>query len=209
MKIKVNPTRQELLKIKKRLKTARSGHGLLKEKLDGLMQEFLANIKNLKASRKSLDEKMSSAFVNFYKANNRVGKNRIDALMSHIPQTEVDLTFYSVMGVRIRKVAVLNEKEIEESKTSLRATDDSFNLAEEDMKKLFADIISYANLIIKVRLLAEEIEKTRRRVNSLEYIYIPEMERVIKYISQKLEERERFDRTVVLKLKEIMEKKPN
>lgn len=205
MKIKVNPTRQELLKIKKRLKTARSGHGLLKEKLDGLMQEFLANIKNLKASRKSLDEKLSSVFFDFYKSNNRVGKNRIDALMSHIPQAEVDLTFYSVMGVRIRKVAVLNKKEIEESKTSLRATDDNFNLAEKELKTLFTDIISYANLIIKVRLLAEEIEKTRRRVNSLEHIYIPEMERVIKYISQKLEERERFDRTVILKLKELIQ----
>lgn len=205
MKIKVNPTRQELLKIKKRLKTARSGHGLLKEKLDGLMQEFLANIKDLKTARKSLDEKMASAFISFYKANNRMGKERLSALMSHIKEAEIDLSFYSVMGVRIRKVAVLNKKEIEEYQVARQAGDDNFNASEKEIRMIFEDIISYANLIIKVRLLAEEIEKTRRRVNSLEYIYIPEMERVIKYISQKLEERERFDRTVILKLKELIQ----
>ncbi len=204
MKIKVNPTRQELLKIKKRIKTARSGHGLLKEKLDGLMQEFLANIKDLKLARKSLDEKMSSAFLNFYKANNRIGGARTGALMSHIPHAEVNLDFYSVMGVRIRKVTILNKEQIVEAETSLVVGDDNFNLAKKETDVLFSDIINYANLIIKVRLLAEEIEKTRRRVNSLEYIYIPEMERVKKYISQKLEERERFDRTVILKLKELI-----
>ncbi len=204
MKIKVNPTRQELLKIKKRLKTARSGHGLLKEKLDGLMQEFLANIKDLKNARKSLDEKMSFALTSFYKTNNRVGSSRIKSLMSHIEEADIDLSFYSVMGVTIRKIAILNKTEIEDSETSSQVGDDNFNIAEKELKLLFSDIINYANLIIKVRLLAEEIEKTRRRVNSLEYIYIPEMERVMKYISQKLEERERFDRTVILKLKELI-----
>ncbi len=205
MKLKVNPTRQELIKMKRRLKTAHSGHGLLKEKLDGLMQEFLANIKNLKSARSLLDEKMSSVFVKFYKVNNRIGEDRVDSLLSHIGEADVTLHLYSVMGVLLRKVEILNEKEIKECEIASKVVDDDLNIVKKEMEVLFVNIINYANLIIKVRLLAEEIEKTRRRVNSLEHIYIPEMERVLKYISQKLEERERFDRTVMLKLKELIQ----
>ena len=204
MKIKVNPTRQELLKVKKRLKTAESGHGLLKEKLDGLMQEFLANVKELKTSRESLDEKMSSVFSNFFLAKNRVGKNRIDALTSHFDKNQVNLSFYSVMGVSIRKIDVVNKEKVGDAKISSFSADAQLYRSKEELSKIEEDIIKYANLTIKIRLLAEEIEKTRRRVNSLEHIYIPEMKRVQKYISQKLEERERFDRTVILKLKETI-----
>ncbi len=204
MKLKVNPTRQELLKIKKRLKTARSGHKLLKEKLDGLMQEFLANIKDLKKSRTELEERMTPAALNFFKASNRVGRDKIATLTHHIPTAEVDLSFYSVMGVRIRNANIKNKEQIALSEISLVSADNELYSAKEGVDKIADNIISYANLIIKIRLLAEEIEKTRRRVNSLEHIYIPEMERVMKYIAQKLEERERFDRTVILKLKEMI-----
>ncbi len=205
MKLKVNPTRQELLKIKKRLKTAKSGHGLLKEKLDGLMQEFLSNVKELKKTRESLEGKTSPIFFNFFKSNNRVGDKKIDSLINHLPFSQVDLSFYSIMGVKIRKVETINKEEIRDAKISAKSADNDLYRAEKDMSLIREDIIKYANLNIKIRLLAEEIEKTRRRVNSLEHVYIPEMERVIKYISQKLEERERFDRTVVLKLKELIE----
>ncbi len=205
MKLKVNPTRQELLKIKKRLKTAKSGHGLLKEKLDGLMQEFLSNIKELKRARQSLDDKIPSAFYSFYKSSSRVGEDKIDSLTHHLPLAKVKLSFYSVMGVSIRRVEVDNKEEVVSAEISMKASDSDLKKAGEGIVTTYEDILSYANLIIKTRMLAEEIERTRRRVNSLEHIYIPEMERVMKYIAQKLEERERFDRTVVLKLKELMQ----
>jgi V/A-type H+/Na+-transporting ATPase subunit D len=204
MKLKVNPTRQELLKIKKRLKTAKSGHGLLKEKLDGLMQEFLGNIKELKSARENLEEKMSKILFGFLSSNNRIGKERTETLIRHLPFLDVDLSFYSVMGVKIRKIEAKNKEEVVESKISEVAADYEMLKAKEEASYVFDDILKYANLTLKVRLLAEEIEKTRRRVNSLEHIYIPEMERIKKYISQKLEERERFDRTVILKLKDLM-----
>ncbi len=204
MKLKVNPTRQELLKIKKRLKTAESGHSLLKEKLDGLMQEFLANIRGLKSARKRLEEKISPAFLEFLISNNRLGTQRTEDLISHLPLAEIDLSFFNIMGVKIRKGEIKNREEIKESEISLIATDNNLHQSREKIIDAIDDIIEYANLTIKVRLLAEEIEKTRRRVNSLEHVYIPEMERIKKYISQKLEERERFDRTVVLKLKELI-----
>ncbi len=204
MKLKVNPTRQELLKIKKRLKTAKSGHSLLKEKLDGLMQEFLGNIKDLIRARESLEEKMPEMFLNFFSSNNRIGSKKTETIISHLPFLDVDLSFYSVMGVRIRKIEAENGKEVKDSKISSLVSDYELYKAKEESSIVFEDVLKYANLTIKVRLLAEEIEKTRRRVNSLEHIYIPEMERVKKYISQKLEERERFDRTVILKLKELI-----
>ncbi len=204
MKIKVNPTRQELLKIKKRLKTAKSGHRLLKEKLDGLMQEFLGNIKEAKRVREKLEEKIPEMLFDFFSANNRIGEKGVKELITHLPFMDVDLSFYNVMGVRIRNIEAGNIEEVRESKISVDAVDYELYKAKEDSLSIFEDVLRYANLTIKIRLLAEEIEKTRRRVNSLEHIYIPEMERVKKYISQKLEERERFDRTVVLKLKEMI-----
>jgi len=204
MKLKVSPTRQELLKIKKRLKTAKSGHELLKEKLDGLMQEFLGNIKELKNARNDLEEKISPAFFNFFHSNNRVGEKKTESLINHFPFADVDLSFYNVMGVRIRKIDVKNKEELESGEISTFATDNELYKAKEDITSISENILKYANLTIKVRLLAEEIERTRRRVNSLEHVYIPEMERTMKYISQKLEERERFDRTVILKLKELI-----
>ncbi len=204
MKLKVNPTRQELLKIKKRLKTAKSGHGLLKEKLDGLMREFMGDVKLLKKARESLEGKTSSAFLNFFCSNNRIGEERINNLIGHFPFSDTSLSFYSVMGVNIRSAYINNHNEIKNTKISLECSDNQLYTAREEIFSISEDILSYANLTIKVRLLAEEIEKTRRRVNSLEHVYIPEMERIKKYISQKLEERERFDRTVILKLKELI-----
>jgi len=207
MKLKINPTRQELLKIKKRLKTAQSGHDLLKEKLDGLMQEFLANIKNLKSLRQNLEEKIPPALFDFFSSENRIGQKKMAGLISHLPLSEIDLLFFSVMGVKIRKGEVKNLEEIEKAKISLLSGDNSLYRSKKEISGSINDILNYANLTVKIRLLAEEIEKTRRRVNSLEYVYIPEMVRIKKYISQKLEERERFDRTVILKLKELIEAK--
>ena len=207
MRLKINPTRQELLKIKKRLKTAQSGHALLKEKLDGLMQEFLANIKNLKSLREGLEEKIPPALFDFFSAENRIGGKKMASLISHLPLSEIDLLFSSVMGVKIRKGEVKNLAEIEKAKISLLSGDNFLYRSKKEISGSINDILNYANLTVKIRLLAEEIEKTRRRVNSLEYVYIPEMVRIKKYISQKLEERERFDRTVILKLKELIEAK--
>ena len=204
MKLKVNPTRQELLKIKKRLKTAQSGHDLLKEKLDGLMQEFLGNIRELQKLREGLGEKISPAFYHFFLSASRAGQEETENLISHLPLADVNLTFRNIMGVQIREGNVVNREKLEESKISLHSVDSDLYRSKEDISAIRNNLINYENLTIKIRLLAEEIEKTRRRVNSLEHVYIPEMMRVRKYISQKLEERERFDRTVILKLKEIM-----
>ncbi len=204
MKLKVNPTRQELLKIKKRLKTAESGHDLLKEKLDGLMREFLGNIRKLKASREKLEEKIPSAFSRFFLSHNRIGEDRTAGLIKHFPLADVALSFSGIMGVKIRSVEIRNKSEIEKTDLSVLSADSQLYESREIIREAADDILNYANLTIKIRLLAEEIEKTRRRVNSLEHIYIPGLLKTKKYIFQKLEERERFDRTVILKLKEFM-----
>jgi V/A-type H+/Na+-transporting ATPase subunit D len=204
MKLKINPTRQELLKIKKRLKTAKSGHSLLKEKLDGLMREFLMGVRELKKTRQILEQKIPVSFSKFFLSNNRIGNQKTEDLISHFPLAEMNLVFHSVMGVRTREGEIKNQQLIEETELSLVSVDNNLYQSRKEMQSIVKVVLEYANLTIKVRLLAEEIEKTRRRVNSLEHIYIPEMERVKKYIFQKLEERERFDRTVILKLKEFI-----
>jgi len=200
MKLKVNPTRQELLRIKKRLKTAFSGHALLKEKLDGLMREFLANVRDLKEKRKELEEKLPPALLSFFVSNNRIGSKNMEELIQDFPLTQAEVYLYNIMGVEIKEAGVNQWPLI-----NCSAVDNDFSEAKNLIQEIKEKIISYANSTIKIRFLADEIEKTRRRVNSLEHVYIPEMEKARKYIFQKLEERERFDKTIILKLKQFID----
>ena len=200
MKLKVNPTRQELLRIKKRLKTAFSGHALLKEKLDGLMREFLANVRDLKEKRKELEEKLPPALLSFFVSNNRIGSKNMEELIQDFPLTQAEVYLYNIMGVEIKEAGVNQWPLI-----NCSVVDNDFSEAKNLIQEIKEKIISYANSTIKIRFLADEIEKTRRRVNSLEHVYIPEMEKARKYIFQKLEERERFDKTIILKLKQFID----
>jgi V/A-type H+/Na+-transporting ATPase subunit D len=201
MKLKVNPTRQELLRIKKRLKTARSGHALLKEKLDGLMREFLSDVRKLKLVRREIEGRISPALLNFFVSSNRIGRKKMSNLLKDYSLSSAEVFSENIMGVEIKRIAL----EKKEPKEVLPGHDSYFSQAKQTITMAVQEIIDYANLTVKIRLLANEIEKTRRRVNSLEYVYIPEMEKAKKYIFQKLEERERFDRTVILKLKEFID----
>ncbi|MGM0439060.1 MAG: V-type ATP synthase subunit D [Patescibacteria group bacterium] len=204
MKKKINPTRQELLRLKKQLKVAQSGHKLLKNKLDSLIQEFLSHVKELQGLRKDIEEKTPEMLMDYLKAENNLGKNEIDALTAHIPDARIDKEEKNIMGVRVEEYKFLNKKEIQETPFSKKAGDYNLEKAQKKAFKVLKSIIEYATLEQKIKLLAEEIENTRRRVNSLEHVYIPEIEESQKYITQKLEEKERFERTVLMKLKDFL-----
>lgn len=201
MKLKINPTRQELLKLKKRLKTARLGHKLLEDKLESLMQEFLKRIKLIKGLRKDLENKIPQVFFNFLWAQDLTGPKEINLLISHFPSALLETKEKNIMGVVIQEYRVANKEEILKSSLGSLSANSLLQKTYEMLHGLFDNLINYSLLEQELRSLASEIEQTRRRVNALEYMFIPEMERVKKYISQKLEENERFSRSTLMKLK--------
>ncbi len=204
MKKKINPTRQELLKLKKQQDVAESGHRLLKNKLDSLIQEFLKHVKELQKIREDIESKTPEMLMDYLKAENNLGKSEIDALVAHIPDARLEKEEKNIMGVRVEEYEFKNKKEIKETPFSKKAGDYNLEKAQKKSFDILDSIIEYATLEQKIKLLAKEIESTRRRVNSLEHVYIPEIKEAQKFITQKLEEKERFERTVLMKLKDFL-----
>ncbi len=204
MQKKISPTRQELLRLKKQLKTAKSGHKLLKNKLDSLVQEFLSHVKELQKARKEIDEKMHSFLMDYLKAENSLGKEETRALTAHIPAAEVGFKKRNIMGVVVDDFTARNKAEIQNTPLGEISGDHNLKEAKEKSHDILQYIVEYATLEQKIRKLAEEIENTRRRVNSLEHVYIPRLEKNKKYIEQKLEESGRFERTILMKVKEFL-----
>lgn len=197
----VNPTRQELLKLRKRLKTAQSGHKLLKDKLESLMREFLERISRLKENKEYLEERLPIFYRAFFRAQSELGQSRSSSILSHIPDARLGVRVSSMMGVRGLNYELDNLDEISKAPFPKIASTADMDEARRESIDILAALMEYASLEQQLRSLAEEIEKTRRRVNALEYVFIPELLKTRKFISHKLEESERMSRTVLMKLK--------
>ena len=188
--LKVNPTRIELLSLKKELKTAKKGHKLLKDKRDGLVKKFMMVIYETKDLRESVEERLGSAFDSYSRATSMNSAAALNtALMVPNAQIDLDVKIQSVMSVKI--------PEFEITKTGsafsygmLETTGDLDN-AIVKFDTVFVDILKLAQLEKTAENLAEEIEKTRRRVSALENVRIPNLEDTIKFITMQLDERNR------------------
>ncbi len=201
----VKPTRMELLRIKKRKLLAETGHDLLSEKKDALINEFFKVIDRRRELRNELQQILAPGYKTLIQAEMLMGKGEIKSIAEGaMKMGGVDIDADNIMGV---KVPVLNATipgdrfygfvdtsvKLDESLTYFReALDTSIALAEVEGK---------------LDRLAEEIEKAKRRVNALEYIYIPRLEATIKYIERQIDEREREDFFRRKKIKALMERK--
>ncbi|MGR3309605.1 MAG: V-type ATP synthase subunit D [Candidatus Brocadiales bacterium] len=206
MKLRVNPTRMELLKLRKRLVVAVRGHKLLKDKLDGLMTEFLILIKEYKAARMQLDEELSSVMRLFVLASITSSSQTIlTALEQSKGQQEIDIKQRRLVTVLVPKFEVST---IQGGTTySYLDTPGELDIAVNELKEYFPKILKLAELEQSLRLMAKEIEKTRRRVNALEYILIPQIKETIKFIKSKLDEMERSNINRLMKIKEMLRDK--
>jgi V/A-type H+-transporting ATPase subunit D len=200
---KVKPTRIELLKLKDRLKKSQRGHKLLKEKRDGLMKRFMDIVKQAKTRRKEMEEKLAQAGRDFAIVSSSFSEKEVEEFFL-IPSYDIQVQAKeeNVMGVKVPSFRCdIAKKDTDYSYIS-------FPIGMEKSIKKFQDVLSLmlelANIEHAARLLSFEIEKTRRRVNALEYIIIPQIERNIKYISSKLDENERFEKVIRLKIKELI-----
>lgn len=197
----INPTRQELLKLRKKLKTAQLGHKLLRDKLESLMREFLNRISRLKNKKDNLEERLPLFYRAFFRAQAELGEDQALSLLSHIPSARLGVRIDNIMGAKGLEYKLDNLEEISSAPFSKMASTADMDEAREESINILADLMEYASIEQQLRSLAEEIEKTRRRVNVLEYIFIPELLRTKKIITHKLEESERMSRAVLMKLK--------
>lgn len=204
MRLRVNPTRMELLKIRRRLATARRGHKLLKDKLEGLMKEFMERIAAYRQLRRAVDAELPRVLGRFVLAELLAGSGELRAaLESARPAAEVGLRVRKLMSVPVPEISVaLGPRR----PYSFLDTPAELDAAVGALRELAPRILDLAGREEVVRRLAREVEKTRRRTNALEYVLIPNLQETRKYIAAKLDENDRSNISRLMKIKDIIRK---
>ena len=193
--LRVNPTRMEMTRIKKRLVTATRGHKLLKDKRDEMVRQFILLIRENYTLRREVEAELSGALRDFAMARAVMSPQSLEAAVLY-PARQAEL------HVSERNILSVHVPTIEADQASLETTVQSYGFAETSAE-LDGSIATLASVLPKLVRLAE-IEKTRRRVNALEYVMIPQFEMTIREISMKLEENERGATTRLMKVKDMM-----
>ena len=201
------PTRMVLKQLKARLKTARRGHKLLKDKRDEMMRQFMDIVKRNKELRINVEQGLTDAFAALQVASSVMSPEMLEqALLYPRQSVELDVKYKNIMSVNVP----LYEYSTKSGDNSdiypygFAQTSGELDDALESMSRVFEDMLKLAEVEKTMQLLAEEIEKTRRRVNALEYVMIPDLEKNIKYITMKLEENENATKVRLLKVKEMV-----
>jgi len=198
----VKPTRMELLKLRKRVKLADKGHRLLKEKRDALISEFMVVIKEYKDARNRVEENLKVAFYNLLMAEVLLGSRDLEQI-SGITLRDINLDFMTknIMGVSVPIMKVDNLiRRVHERGYGFLSTNAKLDDAAKNFEESILSIVKLAEVEESVRRIAEEVEKTKRRVNALEYIVIPRLKATIKHIEMRMEE---IERESFLRLKKI------
>ncbi|MBQ9471931.1 MAG: V-type ATP synthase subunit D [Ruminococcus sp.] len=203
----VNPTRMELTRLKKKLNTATRGHKLLKDKRDELMRRFLEMVRENRALRIKVEESIRKANANFVLAKASMSDETLKAALL-APKQEVFVTtsHRNVMSVDI---PIFDYDTRTPDPNDIYSYGFAFTSADLDdavksLADVLPDLIKLAEIEKSCQLMADEIEKTRRRVNALEHVMIPETQEQIRYITRKLDESERSTQTRLMKVKDMM-----
>lgn len=206
-RLNVNPTRMVLTSLKKRLKVAVKGHKMLKDKRDELMKQFLELARENKSLREQVESYLNNVYSNFVIASAVMSTEVLEeALMYPKQGVAIDVGNKNVMSV---DVPVFDFKTTTDDASNIYPygfanTSAELDNAIENQFKIFPELLKLAAVEKEVQLLAAEIEKTRRRVNALEYVMIPQFQETIKYIQMKLDENERGNQTRLMKVKDMM-----
>lgn len=203
----INPTRMELTRLKGRLKTAQRGHKLLKDKRDELMKQFMDVIRENRSLRRRVEEGLMRAHGSFTVAAALMSPEMLEQSLLYPKQSvELDMTFQNIMSVDVPKYEFRTSSQDpgEIYPYGFAQSSGELDDAVDAMSQVFQDMLKLAEIEKTSQLLAEEIEKTRRRVNALEYVKIPEMQENIKYITMKLDENERANTIRLMKVKDML-----
>lgn len=212
-KTAITPTRMVLNQQKTRLKTAVRGHKLLKDKRDELMRQFMDVVRKNRELRTRVEEGLTEAFSALTVASAIMSPDMLEQAILYPRQSvELSMQYKNVMSVNVP---------VYDFKTKTADTSDIFPYgfaqtsgelddALSTLSRVFEDMLELAQVEKTMQLMAQEIEKTRRRVNALEYVMIPECQENIKYISLKLEENDRSSKVRLMKVKDmVLEKAHN
>ena len=206
--LRVNPTRMELTRIKRRLVTANRGHKLLKDKRDEMVRQFILLIRENYRLRQEVEAELTIALGNFAMSRAVTEPELMEeALLCPARSIGVELGIRSVLSVR---VPTLKTQESDDQTTlsyGLAETSAQLDGAIEGLAALLPKMIKLAEVEKTCDLLADEIEKTRRRVNALEYVMIPQFRETIRFITMKLDENERGSLTRLMKVKDMIQER--
>jgi V/A-type H+-transporting ATPase subunit D len=208
MEIKVNATRMELLKLKRRSALAKRGHKLLKDKLDGLIQHFIATSKELRGLYDGLRLDLVQAFTESAIATAETDQQELRAaLLYPTMESIVKGGVVNLMGVKVPNL----ELELKGELISFGGVfyTQNFISALEKFKEFLPKMVRLAALVKALQRMGQEIVEIKRRVNALEYILIPELDEKVRYIKMKLSEIERGNIVTLLKIKEIVQASEN
>ena len=203
----VNPTRMELTRLKKKLVTATRGYKLLKDKRDELMRQFLEMVRENKALREKVEAGIREANQNFVLARAGMSQEALNvALMAPKQEVYLEAETKNVMSVEIPvfKSSTRTPDPNDIYSYGFAFTSGDLDDAVKKLADLLPDLLKLAECEKPCQLMAAEIEKTRRRVNALEHVVIPETRQNIRYITMKLDENERSSQTRLMKVKDMM-----
>ena len=203
----INPTRMELSRLKKRLRTATRGHKLLKDKRDELMKQFLEIVRKNRELRAKVEKGLEQANAAFTVAAALMSPEMLEQALLYPKQSvELDMKFRNIMSVDVPVYSfhTRNEDPSEIYPYGFAQTSGELDAALEALSGVFQDMLELAQVEKTMQLLAADIEKTRRRVNALEYVMIPDLQDSIRYITMKLDENERSTQVRLMKVKDMM-----
>ncbi len=203
MELDVSPTRMEMLKLKKRLNVARRGHKLLKDKLEELIQRMLELVRSIRELREGVNSGLAAANTLMASARGKQLPGSVEtALSASNRHVDISISQKRILSLTVPVFTIETRGRLYEygfTQTSVNL-DDAVKSFDEILEK----IIALAEKEKTIELMAEEILKTRRRVNALEYVLIPSIETTIRYISMKLEEQERNTQMQLMRIKDII-----
>jgi len=202
-----NMTRMELTRLKQRLKVARRGHKLLKDKRDELMKQFLDIVRLNKELRVNVEEALMKAHASFTVASALMSPAMLEQALLYPKQSvSLNVRYQNIMSVNVPvfDFTTRSDDPSEIFPYGFAMTSGELDAAVDSLSRVFQDMLKLAEVEKTTQLLAEEIEKTRRRVSALEYVMIPNTMEKIRYISMKLEENERGNITRLMKVKDMI-----
>ena len=203
----ISPTRMELTRLKARLRTATRGHKLLKDKRDELMRQFMEIIKLNRELRENVEAGLQRANAELAAASSVMSPEMMEqALLSPKQSVELDMTMNNVMSVRVPvyRFTTKTDDPSDICPYGFVQTSGELDDALSSLSSVFKDMLMLAQVEKSMQLMADEIEKTRRRVNALEHVMIPDLQKNIRFISMKLEENDRSTKVRLMKVKEMV-----
>ena len=204
--LRVNPTRMELTRIKRRLVTAKRGHKLLKDKRDEMVRQFILLVRENAKLRKQVEQELQGALADFALARAVMDRQALEeAVMYPARSAAIQLGRKNILSVHVPSITPIQGTAKESALPyGLAETSADLDDAIATLAALLPKLLKLAETEKACDLLADEIEKTRRRVNALEYVMIPQFEETIRFITMKLDENERGSLTRLMKVKDMI-----